>query len=331
MSWHLFGLILTPYGSAANNRGESEGNITTLQKILWNGEVHTTVSAEAIRWAIRYYWQQVKGDKVLNRRWRDEEGIHEWEDPEFKKWNQEGIPAQDVFLDDDVLGFMSAKAAKQEGGVESAAEESGEEEAKPKKRTRQRQRGTCDKRRSRLEVTRAISLTPFGGDITFNAASVGATPSASKTGKDPVPYGTEVHATRYQYAFAITPQHLKVKAGVLDVLEAVVSLADVAGNHARFLFDFAPDSVAFRWTPDYAPRILYGFELDPQGRLGVPGIIRKVEAGDIAANELILGGSIAETDDARRLETAGAKVYKGVQAAATDLRDRIIASLGIAR
>jgi len=56
MSKHLFGLIATPYGAAANNRGENEGNITTLQKLLWKGDVNTTVSAEAIRWALRYYW-----------------------------------------------------------------------------------------------------------------------------------------------------------------------------------------------------------------------------------------------------------------------------------
>ena len=58
MSKHLFGLIATQYGAAANNRGENEGNITTLQKLLWKGDVHTTVSAEAIRWALRYYWER---------------------------------------------------------------------------------------------------------------------------------------------------------------------------------------------------------------------------------------------------------------------------------
>ena len=44
MSKHLFGLVVTPHGTAANNRGENEGNIATLQKLLWNGEVHTTIS-----------------------------------------------------------------------------------------------------------------------------------------------------------------------------------------------------------------------------------------------------------------------------------------------
>ena len=58
MSKHLFAIIATPHGTAANNRGETDGNLTTLQKLLWKGQVHTTVSAEAIRWAIRYVWQR---------------------------------------------------------------------------------------------------------------------------------------------------------------------------------------------------------------------------------------------------------------------------------
>ena len=53
MSLHVFGAVVTGPGVAANNRGENEGNITTLQKLLWNGQVHTTVSSEGIRWAIR--------------------------------------------------------------------------------------------------------------------------------------------------------------------------------------------------------------------------------------------------------------------------------------
>jgi len=30
MSKHLFGLVVTSHGTAANNRGENEGNITTV-------------------------------------------------------------------------------------------------------------------------------------------------------------------------------------------------------------------------------------------------------------------------------------------------------------
>ncbi len=316
MNWRLFGLVVTPQGTAANNRGDSEGNITTLQKILWNGDVHTTVSAEAIRWAIRWYWQQAKGVEALNRRWNDDTGRHEWDDLEFKKWS---AGSEIVPLDDDVLGFMSARAGQQEG---NEAEQS-------KSRGRQRARGTIDKRRGRLEVTRAISLTPFSGDITFNAASVGATPSASKSGKDPVPYGTEVHATRYQYGFALTPAELRKYERALDVVDAIVDLSGVAGNHARFLFDFSPDAIIFRWTGDVAPRILYGFALDADGHLTVPEIKRRVEAGDITGNELIVGGSLAEMDDGKWLKEKGASVHGGVKDAAKEVKQRMKESLKI--
>lgn len=53
MSLHVFGNIVTPFGTAANNRAENEGNITTLQKLIWHGAPHSTVSAEAIRFALR--------------------------------------------------------------------------------------------------------------------------------------------------------------------------------------------------------------------------------------------------------------------------------------
>jgi len=311
MAKHLFGLVVTAHGTAANNRGETEGNITTLQKILWKGEVHTTVSAEAIRFAIRWYWQRALGEDKLNRVWKDGENkpLHDWNNHGFKDWEK--------YLDDDVLGFMSAEAAKAEANP-------GEAGGKGKKK-----RGTTLVRRSRLEVTRAISLTPFAGDITFNAAGVGATPSASSTGKDPVPYGTEVHATRYQYGFALTPEDLADKIRALHVLDAIVNLSDVAGNQARFLFDFAPDSVIFRWTDDFAPRILYGFSLDESGSLCIPDIITRVKAGDIAPVELVLGGSIAGTSDGEKLKELGCKVCPGVKEAANHIKERLKKDLGL--
>ena len=102
MTFHLFGNILTGYGTAANNRGENEGNITTLQKLLWKGEVHTTVSSEAIRWALRYYWQTVGNGYEVNRRWDDDLNDNTWQNTNFD---------DTAFIDDDVLGFMKAEGA----------------------------------------------------------------------------------------------------------------------------------------------------------------------------------------------------------------------------
>lgn len=297
MSKHLFGIVLTPFGTAANNRGETEGNTTTLQKILWRGRVHTTVSAEALRGALRYFWQ--RQGQTLNRTWDDNKRIHTWQDPDFKRGGE-------PYIDDDVLGFMSAQAAKAEAN---------EAEAAPTGARGARARGTVDVRRARLEVTRAISLLPWAGDVVFNAASPGATPSASRTGRDPVPYSAEVHATRYQYGFALTPGDLYEPARAALVLDAIASLSDVAGNHARFLYDFSPSSVVLRWTDDVAPRFLYAFESTAEDDISLPRVLSLVDAGDIDASELFVGGELASSDDGQALARLGAHVSSSVRQA----------------
>ena len=426
MSKHLFGIVLTPHGIAANNRGETEGNITTLQKILWRGEQHTTVSAEAIRWAIRWFWQQklVDSGAVLNRTWKEvgEKPHNDWKQPDFSGWlNENG----ERYMDDDVLGFMSAEAAKAEGNTFEKTialeEESGREilfdvrpdpdadetETPPRKflykladkspveaegdtlrlrfyavgpeeadKKKQGQKGLLDSaektvrglfekedsalemseedrhgwngalkgtgrktalrkrldefvnpkgttvlRRARLEVTRVVSLAPYEGDMTFNAASVGATPSASRTGGDPVPYGTEVHATRYQFGFALTPESLNDSTHAQHVVDAIVALGNVGGNHARFLFDFSPETVVFRWTDDFAPRMLYGFGLDDDGKPNVAAVIDRVKAGDITPKELVVGGGLSE-ESTQALKNAGVgNVFPGVRKAAEKVKE----------
>lgn len=313
MSKHLFGIVVTPYGTAANNRGATEGNITTLQKILWKNEVHTTVSAEAIRWAIRYAWQSA--GIAVNRKWDEEKSDHEWQDQKWLAWTSPDCKDKPSFIDDDVLGFMLAEAGKTEGNDAEADDGGGKKKKAP------RVKGTCDKRRGVLEVTRALSLTPFAGDITFNAKS-GEKGSTSL-------YGTEVHATRYQYGFAMTPGLLREQSRVISVVDALVSLAEVAGNQSRFLFDFSPETIIFRWTDDFSPRMLYGFGLDAAGGLTVPDLLRRVESGDVKASELVVGGSLAETPDGKKLENAGAFVKGGVLAAATEMKNRIKADMGL--
>lgn len=307
MSKHLFGIICTHHGTAANNRGETEGNIATLQKLLWHGEVYTTVSAEAIRWAIRYFWQ-LKGLSV-NRRWNDATNQHEWKKQEFD-------PTE--FIDDDVLGYMRAEGAQQEANQAEQTESKGR---------RGRQRGQAIVRRSRLEVTRAVSLTPWRGDVTFNAASVNATPSAAREGLFPVPYGTEVHATRYQYGFALTPAALAVPARALEVVDALIALGEVAGNHARFLFDFSPETIVFRWTDDFAPRMLYVFTASGDGQVRAPLLLARVQAGDIPAKELVIGGALATTEEGQALAAAGATVLPSVRAAGDEIKKRMQAEI----
>lgn len=286
MSLHVFANFVTPYGTAANNRAETEGNITTLQKILWQGETHSTVSAEAIRFALRRRLSM--NGETTNRSWNEDNRANEWKDWTFKGWAN-GKEA--TYIDDDLLGFMTAEAAKEEGEA-----------------------GSANVRRAVLEVTRAISLTPWAGDVTFNAASPGATPSAQKKGSNPVPYGTEVHATRYQYGIALTPERLRDPSRAAKAIEALCSLGTVAGNHGRFLFDFSPDAVVFRITDDPAPRFLYCFETTDDGRTIVaPRLQARIESGDIQSDELVVAG----------LEIAGVEASKGVKAACTKAMEMI--------
>lgn len=313
MSLHIFGAIVTHHGTAANNRAENEGNITTLQKLLWQGRVHSSVSAEAIRFALRRRLGEIE---TTNRYWNEEgsKGVNEWHDEKFAKW-----AANEGFIDDDLLGFMSAEAAKTEG----SDTEPDVKDAKFQKKAK----GTATIRRSPLEITRAISMVPYAGDVTFNAASPGATPSASKgdkSAKNPVPYGTELHATRYQYGFALTPESLQRKERAAVALKCLGALGEVAGNHGRFLFDFSPESAIFRVTDDPAPRLLYIFEnAGGQADVDAPKLITRMKSGDLPANEIIICGGFAESETARQAAALGATVIPGVRRGVDEVARRI--------
>lgn len=296
MTHHLFGNILTGYGTAANNRGENEGNLTTLQKLLWKGDVHTTVSAEAIRWALRYYWQTADGDYEVNRQWDDDKNDNVLQ----------GSFDETIYIDDDVLGFMRAEGAKVEAS----------DEPKPKGK---KPKGTNTARRGVLEVTRAVSTMPYAGDLTFNSAS-------GQKGRTSL-YGTEVHATRYQYGFALTPDRLKDKSRVVAVLDGLTDLGEVAGNHARFLYDFSPESFVFRWTHDFSPRFLYCFEENESGQVSAPELVRRVQVGDIDPKELWVAGAIANTPNGNTLEKLGANVLAGTKVAVETLKQVIVRDL----
>ncbi|HHK41417.1 MAG TPA: type I-B CRISPR-associated protein Cas7/Cst2/DevR [Planctomycetaceae bacterium] len=305
MSLHVFANIVTAFGTAANNRAETEGNITTLQKLIWQGQVHSTVSAEAIRFALRQLLAETE-EEGTNRIWNEEERVNEWKDHQFKGWNS---PDGSTYIDDDLLGYMTAEAAKEEGAA-----------------------GSANVRRAVLEVTRAVSVTPWPGDVTFNAASPGATPSAQKKGSNPVPYGTELHATRYQFGLALTPQRLRDPSRAAKAIRAVGSLRSVAGNHGRFLFDFSPEAIVVRITDDPAPRLLYCFESDDDGKtVSAPSLVARVRSGDIAPSELIVGGAIASGETGEQLRECGVEsISEGVKSAIDAACERINNQLGVA-
>lgn len=301
MTLHLHGNILTHYGIAANNRGETEGNMTTLQKIFWQGELYSTVSAEAIRFALRYHWQQLfeqAGDisYQTNRTWNDRDNKFEWKDTTFEDGGEK-------YLDDDLLGFMDAKAAAKEN-EDAEAETSNK---KPKK-------GTTKARRGPLEISRAVSILPFLGETSFNSKA-GEKSNTSL-------YGTEMHATSYQYGFSVTPAQLYQPERVNLLVDALVSLGSVGGNQGRFLYDFSPEALVFRITSDPAPRILYTFDPLGHDKVSLNKIIDRVNAGDVSASELVLAGDVAKSEEAAYLSGKGAHVFQGILAAAAYVKQQ---------
>ena len=236
----------------------------------------STVSAEAIRYALRDGWQQA--GETLNRKTLDHRAV-EYTDREFAdgSWSNH--------LDDDVLGFMHAKD-------ETAS------------------------RRAPLEVTRAISITPWTGETMHNFASPGSNLSSDyeekgntlklKDGVSPHPFSVEVHHTRYQFGFALTPDSLgrasnKAKSThdndekvrrIEATLNGLASLRRVGGAHARYFADYSPEILILRVTTDPAPRMLYCFEQhEGSGDISVCALEKKL-GRDIDPKELIIGAAI---------------------------------------
>jgi CRISPR-associated protein Cst2 len=272
MSKHLFITVVTPTAVAANNRGEGDGStLSTLQKITRGSDQYTTISAEAIRWGLREYFQN-NHEKATNRTFNPDTDKYTLKDERFS--------AKD-YIDDDLFGYMDAKKGKDNEDATT-------------------------KRRGALEVSRAISLDPYWGDIAFGS-------KGGEKNKTSI-HSTEVHCTAYQYTVALTPESLKDAQRATQALEAIAAVRHVGGNHSRFLYDFRPESIAIRITEDPSPWIMDCFKRVGDS-VGCTRLVRLVEVGDIQASELIVAGEIADTPYGKQLQELGVKVHRGVKEA----------------
>ncbi|MBF2000784.1 MAG: type I-B CRISPR-associated protein Cas7/Cst2/DevR [Synechococcales cyanobacterium M58_A2018_015] len=272
MTKHLFATIVTATAVAANNRGEGDGStLSTLQKITRGNDQYTTVSAEAIRWGLREYFQNHYKAET-NRTF----------DPDVDKYSfkKEQFSAEE-YIDDDLFGYMDAKKGKDNEDATT-------------------------KRRGALEVSRAISLDPYWGDVAFGS-------KGGEKGKTSI-HSTEVHCTAYQYTIALTPDSLKKPERALLALDAIGAVRHVGGNHARFLYDFRPESIVIRVTDDPSPWIMDVFKRVGDS-VGCPRLVRLVEVGDVQAGELMVGGEIADSPYGEQLGNLGVGVYRGVKEA----------------
>jgi CRISPR-associated protein Cst2 len=286
MSKHLFATIVTATAVAANNRGEGDGStLATLQKITRGNDQYTTISAEAIRWGMREYFQN-HNESATNRTFNP--------DTDKYSFKSERFSAKD-FIDDDLFGYMDAKKGKDNEDATT-------------------------KRRGALEISRAISLDPYWGDTAFGS-------KGGEKGKTSI-HSTEVHCTAYQYTIALTPESLKDPNRAVLALDAVGAVRHVGGNHARFLYDFRPESIVIRVTDDPSPWIIDCFKRVGDS-VGCSRLVRLVEVGDVNAEELIVGGDIADTPYGEQLSNLGVKVCRGVKEAIATAKDLLKAEVTV--
>jgi CRISPR-associated protein Cst2 len=320
---YLYGTVLTGEAVAANNRGENIGNTTTLQKVFVKDDLHTSVSAEAIRFALRYRFQ-LEGLSV-NRRYDAVAGKLGYNDEKRVNWDPNG----EVYIDDDLMGFMDAAAAAKEreeddSGDDAAVAATAAKEVSPKTASKKssKPKGKTTKRPSPLAIGRAVSLRRYRGELSYNAVS-----GEKEKGKLSL-YSAEMHTTEYQYSFGLNLNDVVKKENIRHLVTAIADPPPVAGNHARFAYDFSPASIVLRVTCAHSSRIQNCFEHDEATRsYTAQRLIDRIEAGDVPAEEIIAGGAIAKTVEGAKLRDLGATVLAGVDAAAKEARSRI-ASIG---
>jgi CRISPR-associated protein Cst2 len=272
MTTYIHGTCVTAKKVASNNLGESDGNFLTIQKV-WDGdEKYSTVSGDAIRFAVRRRFVEIFGAVRMNRIYNSDTRENDWKDLKFDAWFQENkTAAQQVFVDDDILGFV-----------------------------KQVSKGTLPQgRKSALEVSRAISMSPYKDDNFNYFTSSGATPGAATAKMQdakksaPTPRTMEAHLTRYLYSFSLNVDHIKSKPQketAINVVESLMNIGPVAGSNSRNLYDFSPESCIIRIAED--PSLRTNFLTEENGVVNVNKFINFVKNTTDNYTKYILAGDV---------------------------------------
>lgn len=259
---NLFATVLTYAAPSSNYRGESEENRTVLQKITRDGKEFTVISPESMRNALREILA-LKGLPCNRSRLHNEEQLA----VAFKDF-----PDAERFADDFLFGYMVADS-----------------KGMPK--------GRPSKRDSVLRMNLALALQPYRFDATFHQSPLNA-PGADqkeapfKNSGSSALLHREIAHTAYQYPFALNlndcTSNKNGASWTKALLESIGELSNVAGGHARSLFEMAPRSVVARLTPSLVAGFdSYGFATD-----GSFAELGRVFKDDLPGADFWLGGEL---------------------------------------
>lgn len=285
---NLFATVLTHAAPSSNYRGESEENRTIIQKITKGDHEYPIISPESMRNALR---EMLATKQLPHNRTRlyEEEQLA----VEFK-----AHPDAAVYADDFLFGFMVA---------DKDAVKAMSKAKKPAKRD------------SVLRMNMAVALLPYRFDASFHQSPLNAGVSTWKNSSSSALLHREVAYTAFQYPFALNLEDC-AKGGATSLgwtralLESIGELSNVAGGHARSLYEMAPRSIVLRATRTLASGFNpYGFAPD-----GTFSELSRLNANDLPPAEFTLGGEVVRALDPKtrkELEAAGASLFDSPQRA----------------
>jgi len=292
---NLFATILTHAAPSGNYRGESEENRTVLQKITRGDQLHTVISPEAMRNALREILAQRLGadswGKSINRRRLHEEGQLAVEFKDF--------PDAEKYADDFLFGYMVAD----------------DKEMKKSKRPA--------KRDSVLRMNLAVSVDPYRFDATFHQSPLSGGNSPWKNAPTSALLHREVSWTAYQYPLALAGSDFtneREKAWGRHLLAGIGELSDVAGGHARSYYEMSPHSIVVRLTP----RLVGGFDTYAFRGDGSWGELSRLKADDLPASEFWIGGAVVRQmspEQRKALTEAKAHLHENAQTLLAEVSD----------
>ena len=169
------------------------------KQVTRGNDQYTTVSAEAISLGLSGSISNPLKPEETNRTFDPDKDQYNFKDEAFNP---------NKYIDDDLFGYMDAKKGSDN-------------------------KDATTKRRGVLEVSRAISLDPYWGDVVFG--SKGGTKSNTSI------HNTEVHLTAYQYTLALTPENLKDTGRAGMVIDAISGIRHRSAVTTRvFSMSFVP-------------------------------------------------------------------------------------------
>ena len=277
---HLTALILSGPVLNSNNRGENDGNLQTIQKIRTREGTRSVLSGYAIRRAIRDSMQATDSSNLW--RWSTDASEEKPAGYTYGKDHAtamfEAIPEKATDYDDTLLfGYMvAAKGEGKERDSEEDEDDEGEETPKAKKGAPKEAKKEA-KKAGAVEVSPAISTTPYDGDMGFVLGLKAKRDEKGHAGLNP--FSHERHFTRYQYTLTVNLSNLKPRPKCFSRLISTLIGLKVGGSHGANASEVTPNILAWRFHKEPGRGGLYmgaGLSHLPDGTIDLQPLHDKI-------------------------------------------------------